>query len=55
METYLSQQQGMWLITIITRIFHAKYDLNKTQDIEAIKASQWLPWQFSYHSNEVGD
>ena len=54
METYLSQQQGMWLMPIITRILHAKYDLSNAQDIEVIKVSLWLPWQSSYHSNEVG-
>ena len=53
METYLSQLQGMWLMHIITRIFHAKYDPNRTQDIEVIKVSLWLPWKPSYHSNEV--
>ena len=53
METYLSQQQGMWLMPIITRILLAKYDLNRTQDIEVINVSLWLPWQSSYHSNEI--
>ena len=50
-ETYLSHQQGMWLMPFITRVLHAKYDLNRTQDIEVIKVSLWLPWQSSYHSN----
>ena len=39
---------------IITRILHARYNLNRTQDIKVIKVSLWLPWQSSYHSNEVG-
>ena len=39
---------------VITRILHARYNLNRTQDIKVIKVSLWLPWQSSYHSNEAG-
>ena len=39
MVTQLPYQKGMWLMPIITRILHAKYDINRTQDIEVIKVS----------------
>ena len=33
MVIYFPQQQGMWpVMSMATRIFHAKYDLNRTQD-----------------------
>ena len=32
----------MWLVLIITRILHAKYDLNRTQEIEVIKVSLYV-------------
>ena len=34
----------MWLMPIITRILHTKYDLSRIQDIEVIKVSLLL-WQ----------
>ena len=39
---------------IITRILHARYDLNRSQDVKVIKVSLLLLWQSSYHSNMVG-
>ena len=39
---------------IITRILHARYDLNRSQDVQVIKVSLLLLWQSSYHSNMVG-
>ena len=32
-----------------------QYDLNKTQDKRVIYVTLWLPWQPSYHNNEVHD
>ena len=33
MVIYFSQQQGMWsVMPMVTRILHAKYDPNRTQD-----------------------
>ena len=32
---------------------YSKYELNKTKDKGISEVSLWLPWQLSYHSNEV--
>ena len=39
MVTSLPYQQGMWIMPIIIRILHGKYDINRTQDIAVIEAS----------------
>ena len=38
---------------IAPRTFHTKYELNTTKDKIIIEVSLWLPWELSYHSNEV--
>ena len=49
MGTELPQQRGMWLMPIIPRNLHSKYELNIIKDKEVVEASLWLPWQMSYH------
>ena len=41
------------LVYIVTRKFHAKYELKATYDKGVIEVLLWLPQQPSYHSNEV--
>ena len=38
---------------IVSRDLLTKYELNRTLDKEVIDVSLWLPWQPSFHSNEV--
>ena len=46
-------QQGMWLIRIVSKNLHTKYELNATQNKGVIEVLSWLPWQLGYHSNEA--
>ena len=41
-------------MSIITRILHARYNLNRSQNIKVIKVSLLLSRQSSYHSYEIG-
>ena len=38
---------------VVSRDLHTKYEINRTEDKEVIEVSLWLPWQLSFHSNEV--
>ena len=44
MVTQLPQQSGMWLMPVILRKLHTKYELNSTQDKRVIYITLWLPW-----------
>ena len=48
--TELPQQRCSWLMlgNLCT-----KFGLNMTKEKGVIKISSWLPWQLSYHNNEV--
>ena len=38
MVIYFPQQQGMWpVMPMVTRILHANYDLNRTQDKKLLR------------------
>ena len=51
--TELSWQQGMWLMHLVSKKLHTKYELNMTQNKGVIEVLSWLPWQLGYHSNKV--
>ena len=53
MATKFPWQQGVWLMPIIPRKVHTIYELNTTYEKGVIEVSLWLPWQLSYHRNEV--
>ena len=46
---------GSWLMPVMARNLRTKFGLNMTKGKGkgVIKVSPWLPWQLSYHNNEV--
>ena len=53
MATGLPKQRGMWLMHIVSKNLHTKYELNVTQNKGVIESLSWLPWQLDCHSKAV--